>query len=229
MGSPNLFEGRHLSTGFVTIGHSNRSPEMVIEMLRDARVNLIADVRAFPRSRSNPGFNIDTFPEDLAAHQIDYRHFRSLGGRRPRQDEPNEKLNAFWRVRSFHNYADYALGDEFSQALCELEQLGQKQRIALMCSEAVWWRCHRRIVVDYLIARGHVVEHLMGPSQKQEAVLSKGAEIRSDGHVVYPTGDQEMKVTPNIQDAPVPLCRHEKLAYRENERRAVKGNNRGSS
>ncbi len=98
----------------------------------------------------------------------------------------NEAINAFWRVKGFHNYADYALGEAFKTSLQKLERLGRDTIVALMCSEAVWWRCHRRILSDYLLAHGHQVVHLMGRNREQQAVLSDGAVIRSDGHVVYP-------------------------------------------
>ncbi len=204
---------------FHTIGHSNREPEVVIAMLNDAGVTMLADVRAFPRSRSNPAFNVDSFPVLLKKENMTYRHFERLGGRRGKQPDIDDELNAFWRVQSFHNYADYALTGEFQSALRELEDIGAKQFVALMCSEAVWWRCHRRLITDYLLARQHRVKHLMAPGRYQEAVLGKGAEIQPDGRVVYPgnaVGDDHPPHSPD----PVPLCRHESLAYRENRARA---------
>src|SRR5690606_264870 len=133
-----------MAAHFTTIGHSNRSLDEFLGMLREARVELLIDVRSFPRSRSNPAFNIHSLPADLASIQIGYRHCRALGGRRPKQAAVDEETNAAWRVQSFHNYADYALGNEFGAALDTLIDLGRMQRLALMCSEAVWWRCHRR-------------------------------------------------------------------------------------
>lgn len=170
----------------MTIGHSNRPLDDLIEMLREARVSLLVDVRSFPRSRTNPAFNIDTFPHDLERVQIGYRHCPALGGRRGKQPEVDRSVNALWRVESFHNYADYALGAEFAAALRELVELGHNQCIALMCSEAVWWRCHRRIIADHLIAHGHTVEHLMAKGRHEQAVLTKGAIKTSDGRVTYP-------------------------------------------
>ncbi len=174
-----------LNTNFTTIGHSNRTVETVVEMLRRAEVRLVVDVRAFPRSRSNPVFNLETFPADLAGFQIDYRHVPDLGGRRAKQAEIDEAVNGFWRVRGFHNYADYALSDEFRAAFAELIELGRERRLAIMCSEAVWWRCHRRIITDYLLAAGHSVCHLMGPGSAQEAVLNEGAKPVGEGRIVY--------------------------------------------
>lgn len=171
---------------FTTIGHSNRSLEEFLGMLGAARVDLLVDVRSFPRSRTNPAFNVERLPDDLEAVQIGYRHCPALGGRRPRQAGIDENLNAFWRVQSFHNYADYALGEEFAAAFDELLRLGRDRRLSLMCSEAVWWRCHRRIVADYLIASGEAVFHIMGEGRLEPARLTPGAIVRADGKVVYP-------------------------------------------
>lgn len=171
---------------FCTIGHSNRTPDVVVDMLRDARVGILVDVRSFPRSRSNPGFNIDTFPGLLADVQIGYRHMPDLGGRRPKQPGVADETNDMWRVKSFQNYADYALGDAFGSAYAELVEMGKASRICMMCSEAVWWRCHRRIITDYLLLHGHAVTHLMAPGRSEPARPTDGAKLRDDGHVVYP-------------------------------------------
>lgn len=173
-----------MAAGFTTIGHSTRDVAEVVGMLRAARVGLLVDVRSFPRSRANPGFNIDSFPDDLAQVQIGYLHMPALGGRRPRQPVAPE-VNALWRVQSFHNYADYALGPDFHAALAEVLALGARQTLALMCSEAVWWRCHRRIITDYLLAAGHPVTHLMAPGRTEPARLTEGAVITTQG-VTYP-------------------------------------------
>jgi uncharacterized protein (DUF488 family) len=171
---------------FATIGHSNRSLDEVLSMLFAARVDLVVDVRSFPRSRANPTFNIDRLPDDLAAVQIGYCHCPALGGRRPRQMGVDEALNAFWRVQAFHNYADYALGPEFTAAFEELLRLGHDRRPALMCSEAVWWRCHRRIITDYLLLNGHAVDHLMGPGHTEHAKPTPGARRTDNGKIIYP-------------------------------------------
>ena len=171
---------------FTTIGHSNRSLAEFVSMLQEARVDLLIDVRAFPRSRANAAFNIDRLPSDLARLQIGYRHFEALGGRRPKQKEVDGHLNALWQVQSFHNYADFALSDEFGTAFRELLRLGEDRRLSLMCSEAVWWRCHRRIITDYLLLNGHAVDHLMGPGHIEHAAPTQGAQRTADGKVVYP-------------------------------------------
>ena len=173
-----------MEAGFATIGHSRRSLGEVIGMLRAAGVGMLADVRAFPRSRGNPVFNIDSFPAALAEVRIGYRHLPTLGGRRPRQPvEP--AVNALWRVRGFHNYADYALGPDFAAGLSELLLLGAGRRTCLMCSEAVWWRCHRRIIADYLLAGGHAVTHLMAPGREELARLTPGAVV-AGARITYP-------------------------------------------
>lgn len=117
---------------FTTIGHSNRSIDEFLGMLREAQVDLLVDVRSFPRSRANSIFNIEQLPRHLGQVQIGYRHCPALGGRRPQQSGVDEKLNAMWSVKSFHNYADYALGDDFTAAFEELICLGREQRLALM-------------------------------------------------------------------------------------------------
>ncbi len=175
-----------MTAQFTSVGHSNRSIDEFIDILRHAEVGLLVDVRSFPRSRSNPVFNIDRLPGDLERFQIGYRHAAALGGRRRKQLGVEDAANAMWRVRSFHNYADYALGDEFGEAFDELVTMGRETRLAMMCSEAVWWRCHRRIITDHLLANGHSVDHLMGGHRVDTASLTPGAQPIGDGKVVYP-------------------------------------------
>jgi len=173
-------------SGFATIGHSTRPLEEVEAMLATAGVGLVVDVRAFPRSRRNPAFNIDTLPERLKARGVDYVHMAALGGRRPRQPDVPEQVNALWRIEAFHNYADYALGEAYSGAFAELVTLGAGRRAVLMCAEAMWWRCHRRIIADYLVLNGHRVDHLMTPGRTTVATPTPGSVLRDDGKVVYP-------------------------------------------
>ena len=175
-----------MAVHFCTIGHSNRTVEEFAEILRSAKVALVVDVRSFPRSRSNPDYNAETLPERLAAYQIGYRHLPALGGRRKLQPEVPDEMNAVWRNRSFHNYADYALSPEFRSALEELVDLGRSRRLAMMCSEAVWWRCHRRIIADHLLLNGHEVVHLMGIGREEPATPTPGARRAPDGSIVYP-------------------------------------------
>lgn len=174
-----------MAVRFVTIGHSNRSLGEFLGMLREAQVALLIDVRSFPKSRNNAVFNSDRLPAELARMQIGYRHFPDLGGRRPKQPEINSDLNAMWRVKSFHNYADYALGKQFGAAFDELVRLGGEQRLALMCAEAVWWRCHRRIISDYLLINGHDVDHLMAPGKCVRAEPTPGAQRTGRDKIIY--------------------------------------------
>lgn len=169
-----------------TIGHSDRDPSEVIAMLRDAGVSRLADVRAFPMSRSNPGFNEAALAPLLAAHGIEYRHLAALGGRRRRDKSIPPQVNALWRNASFHNYADHALTPAFRTGLDALLDWGARRRCAVMCSEAVWWRCHRRIIADWLIAAGREVWHIMAQGRLTAATPTPGAAIGPDGSVTYP-------------------------------------------
>jgi uncharacterized protein (DUF488 family) len=171
---------------FFTVGHSTRTIDEFGDLLREARVDLVVDVRSMPRSRTNPQFNEQSFPEALALCQIGYEHIAKLGGLRGKTRNAESSLNAYWRVRSFRNYADYALTDAFAAGFARLRELGGQHRCAIMCAEAVWWRCHRRIIADYLVAAGEHVVHILGPSHVEEACLTPGAIIREDKTVVYP-------------------------------------------
>ena len=170
---------------FFTIGHSNRSFAGFVSLLQAADVKLIADVRTLPGSRANPQFNRDSLPASLGDAGIGYTHMPALGGRRGKSEMPPE-VNGFWTNQSFHNYADYALTQAFAEALDELIARGRGTCTATMCAEAVWWRCHRRIVADHLIARGECVFHILGEGRPKPARLTSGAEMRPDGSVVYP-------------------------------------------
>jgi uncharacterized protein (DUF488 family) len=147
------------------------------------------DVRTIPRSRTNPQYNSDTLPDALGQWQIGYRRIEELGGLRGRSAGVDPATNDWWTNRSFHNYADYALSDAFLSGIEQLESLANEGRVAVMCSEAVWWRCHRRIIADYLLDRGHQVFHLMGAGRMEAASTTPTARPR-DGHLVYPTDDQ---------------------------------------
>ncbi|HEY8697534.1 MAG TPA: DUF488 domain-containing protein [Rhizomicrobium sp.] len=167
-----------------SIGHSNRSLDAFLALLRSSDVTGLADIRQFTRSRANPQFNADTFAPALAEAGIEYRHVPALGGRRSSKLE--ESPNGLWDNAAFRNYADYALGEQFEGGLSALLQLAAERRAAVMCAEAVWWRCHRRIVTDYLLARGHAVLHILSDAEPKPAAITPGAEIRDDGKVAYP-------------------------------------------
>lgn len=171
---------------FFTIGHSNRSLETFVGLLRDAGVERVVDIRKMPRSRTNPQFNEDALPASLAPLGIAYEQVAALGGLRATTRTVPREVNAFWMNRSFHNYSDYALSAQFRDGLEHLIEAGRRQRSAMMCSEALWWRCHRRIVADHLIARGEAVFHIMGAGRIEAARLTAGAVADANGAVVYP-------------------------------------------
>jgi len=173
-------------TPFFTIGHATRALEDFIALLKENGVARLADVRSFPRSRTNPQFNIDTLPDALAGHGIGYRHFPALGGKRGRKKGVPEDLNAFWDNAGFRNYADYALGEEFHAGFEALLAYGDAHPVAVMCAETVWWRCHRRIVTDYLLAADRDVWHILGRDQVEPAKVTPAARPGPDGALVYP-------------------------------------------
>ena len=148
---------------FFTIGHSTRSVDEIADLLHDIGGEIIVDVRKMPRSRANPQFNIDVLPV-------------ALGGLRGREPALSVSPNTFWRHKSFRNYADYAMTPAFQAGLAELIELGKQRTCTVMCSEVLWWRCHRRIIADYLIADGAAVFHVLGPDNVTPAVLTIGAE-----------------------------------------------------
>ena len=168
-----------------TIGHSTRTIPDFVEILGDAAVQLVIDVRTVPRSRTNPQYNEDVLPGELEPHRIGYRRIAELGGLRGRSREVPPEVNAFWKNRSFHNYADYAMSGAFDAGLEQLIDLADKRSIAIMCAEAVWWRCHRRIIADYLLVRRREVAHLMGVGRMEAASLTPAA-VPVDGHLTYP-------------------------------------------
>lgn len=175
-----------MANPFYTIGHSTRSLDEFIELLQSADVTLVIDVRTVPRSRTNPHYNADVLPPALLKAQIGYERIAALGGLRSRQREVPADVNGFWENESFHNYADYAMGGQFREGLARLRELGRVQRCAVMCAEAVWWRCHRRIIADYLLAAGETVLHIMGPGHTPPARLTDGAKQSSPGVLTYP-------------------------------------------
>ncbi len=137
----------------------------------------MVDVRTVPRSRTNPQYNEDVIGQALEPFQIAYVRIAELGGLRKRSPEVPAEVNGWWSNQSFHNYADYTLSDDFAHGLARLVGLGRDRRVATMCSEAVWWRCHRRIIADHLLARGEEVFHLMGRDRVHQATLTRAARV----------------------------------------------------
>jgi uncharacterized protein (DUF488 family) len=173
-----------------TIGHSTRSVAELAALLREAGVTCVADIRTVPRSRANPQYNTDALPQALAPYGIEYVHLPRLGGLRGRRKDLTQSPNDAWRNSSFRNYADYAMTDPFRAGLAELRRLAAERQTAMMCAEAVWWRCHRRIVTDYLLAADEPVQHILGPGHIEPARLTPGAEPHPDGTITYPAEGQ---------------------------------------
>ena len=148
-------------------------------------MQLVVDVRTVPRSRTNPQYNEEVIADGLRPWQVGYERIAALGGLRGKSKTVPPELNAFWQNQSFHNYADYALGEEFERGLDRLEALAVERPAAIMCAESVWWRCHRRIVADYLVLRGWDVVHLMAQGRAEPARMTAAA-TECDGSLVYP-------------------------------------------
>jgi uncharacterized protein (DUF488 family) len=175
-----------MSVPFFTIGHSTRTIDEFIGLLTASNIRVVVDVRTVPRSRTNPQYNLDALPQSLSEFQIAYQHIADLGGLRPRAQHVAPEVNAFWENQSFHNYADYALGSGFQAGLAMLRKLGRDRRSVVMCAETVWWRCHRRIIADYLLLAGEEVFHILGPDKVMSASPTKGATPHADGTITYP-------------------------------------------
>jgi hypothetical protein len=169
-----------------TIGHSSRPLAELIEALRAVRVARLVDIRSFPRSRTNPQFNADVLPQALRGAGITYVHLAALGGRRSKSKCAVEDGNAGWQRQPFHNYADYAETAPFREGLRELLAMASRETCAIMCSEAVWWRCHRRIVTDHVLAHGVPVIHLFAPGKSVPASLTPFAVVGAHARVSYP-------------------------------------------
>jgi hypothetical protein len=182
---------------FFTIGHSTRTIVELADLLHESGVDLVIDVRSIPRSRTNPQFNQQSLPEALAPWQIGYEHIAELGGLRGKARGAEPSPNTYWRVRSFRNYADYALTAPFTAGLARLRERGSEHRCVIMCAEAVWWRCHRRIIADYLLAADEQVMHILGKSHVDVASLTPGAVIRNDGTVVYRADAELLRPEPD--------------------------------
>lgn len=169
-----------------TLGHSTRGLDELVEVLRAHSIERLVDVRTVPRSRTNPQFNRDTIGEGLADHGITYEYAEALGGLRPKSKTIDPDVNAGWRNASFHNYADHALTEAFQSALDDLLETAAREVTAIMCAEAVWWRCHRRIVADHALARGTPVVHLFDAAKSEPATMTAFAAIGPDALVTYP-------------------------------------------
>lgn len=164
-----------------TIGHSTRSIIEFVEILNSFRIELLVDVRRYPGSKKFPHFNREHMENSLPEKGIEYVHLENLGGRRKVH---KESQNTAWRLASFQGYADYMETEEFKNAADQLQKFAREKKVAYMCSEAVWWSCHRSLISDYLKIRDWEVIHIMGQEKEMEHPYTKPARI-VDGKLTY--------------------------------------------
>ena len=157
-----------------TVGHSTLSMEQFLKVLASFDIQLLVDVRSFPGSRRYPHFNRDNLRHSLSAAGVGYLHMPELGGRR--KTRPDSQ-NVAWRNESFRGYADYMETVAFKEGIERLLQVAREQRTGIMCAEAVWWRCHRSLIADYLKAAGVVVIHILGEGKSDEHPYTSAAQI----------------------------------------------------
>ena len=164
-----------------TVGHSTRSGEEFTQILKAHGIEVLVDVRTYPGSRRYPQFNREALAEQLASEKIRYQHEPRLGGRRtPRADSHNTT----WRNAQFRGYADHMETDDFKNGVRQLLELASTKRVAIMCAEAVWWRCHRSLISDYLKAEGHQVIHILDEKKSEEHPFTSAARL-VDGKLSY--------------------------------------------
>lgn len=166
-----------------TVGHSNRDLGSFLDLLAGSQIRQLADVRRFPGSRRHPHFNSDALELELGRVGVGYHHFPGLGGRRgrPAPDSPNTG----WRLEAFNAFADFMQTAEFASGLESLVEIGSQERTAIMCSEAVPWRCHRRLIADALIVREWTVWDIVSPKKVDRHALTEFARV-TDGRLIYP-------------------------------------------
>ena len=181
----------------LTIGHSTRTLEEFIGLLKAHGATRVVDVRTVPRSRHNPQFNKGSLPRALKKAGLGYVHLPGLGGLRHAK---RDSLNVGWRNASFRGYADYMQTPQFEQSLEELIRLAKQDRIVLMCAEAVPWRCHRSLIADALLVRGIRAEDIMSPTRRQVHVLTPFAKVRGN-MITYPA-----EVSPRNTKKPSAKC-----------------------
>ncbi len=172
-----------------TVGHSTYTLEEFVAMLQSFSIEQLVDIRRFPGSRKFPQFNKDNLEISLPEKDIQYAHFEALGGRRKTE---SDSKNTSWRNDSFRGYADYMETAEFKGEAKKLSDLAVKTRVAIMCSEAVWWRCHRSMISDYFKAEGWKVIHIMGEEKEQEHPYTKPAKV-VEGKLTYKEEEEEEK------------------------------------
>lgn len=171
-----------------TIGHSTRTQKEFIAILQSFKIELVADIRSYPGSKRYPHFNKESLQKILPGYKIIYQHFPELGGRR--KTSANSK-NTAWKNDAFRGYADYMDTEDFKEGIIKLEEIATQYRTAYMCSEAVWWRCHRSLVADYLKWKGWQVIHIMGENKSEEHPYTSPAKI-IDGKLSYSKDQQTL-------------------------------------
>lgn len=171
-----------------TIGHSTRTLEEFITILKSFKIELLIDIRSYPGSKRLPHFNKENLQQVLPEHQINYKHFSQFGGRRKAL---KISKNTAWKNDAFRGYADYMETEEFKNGINKLEDLASESQTAYMCSEAVWWRCHRSLVSDYLKWKGWNVIHIMGENKSEEHPYTSPAKI-VEGQLTYEIDQQRL-------------------------------------
>ncbi len=170
-------------TSLFTIGHSTHSLDDFLALLAQHGIQALVDIRRFPGSRKHPHFSRDSLAAALPESGVEYHWLEALGGRRPKQ--PGDSPNLGLHNAGFRNYADYMLTEEFQQGVQRLLELASRKRTAIMCAEGLYWRCHRRLVSDFLVANGVTVEHIMPKGELRPHTLTTGAVVE-DEKVFYP-------------------------------------------
>ena len=170
-----------------TVGHSTHSLDAFVALLVAHDIARVADIRTVPRSLRHPQFDTDALARSLPERGVAYVHLPRLGGwRHANADSPN----GAWRNLSFRGYADYAMGEEFADGLAQLRGIAAEQRTAMMCSEALWWRCHRRLIADRLLVAGDTVCHISSGGRVSEHQLTPFATVQPDGLITYAATSQ---------------------------------------
>jgi uncharacterized protein (DUF488 family) len=157
-----------------TIGHSTRTLDEFVELIKSFQIECVVDIRSFPGSRRYPYFNKESLENSLPENDIKYIHIKELGGRRKAR---HDSINTGWRLAAFRGYADYMETDTFKIAIRKLEEIAFRENVAYMCAEGLWWRCHRSLVSDYLQLQGWAVMHIMSISKIQAHPYTSPAEI----------------------------------------------------
>jgi len=174
-----------MATELFTIGHSNHPLDKFLDLLNEHEIAALADIRRSPSSRKSPQFNQEELAKTLQRASIEYHWLESLGGRRPKQKSISPSLNSGLRNESFHNYADYMQTESFQHGINQLLAIAEQKRTVYMCSESLFWQCHRRLVSDFLAAHGHAVCHIFPSGEVKPHQMAPEARIQGE-NVIYP-------------------------------------------